>query len=72
MRVLAVVRGTLFGTALLAAGIVGWGTVGPALERAGWRAELLRSEPPSALPVTQLRLHACLAPDDERSIDSSQ
>ncbi|HET9334513.1 MAG TPA: M23 family metallopeptidase [Gemmatimonadota bacterium] len=51
MRVLAVVRGTLFGTALLAAGIVGWGTVGPALERAGWRAELLRSEPPSALPV---------------------
>ena len=44
-------RATLFGTALLAAGIVGWGTLGPALESARWRAELLSSEPPSALPV---------------------
>jgi murein DD-endopeptidase MepM/ murein hydrolase activator NlpD len=46
-----VVRGALVGAALLAAGIAGWGTVGPALESARWRAELLRSEPPSALPV---------------------
>lgn len=44
-------RGTLLGAALLAAGILAWRTAGPALELARWRAELLRSDPPLALPV---------------------
>lgn len=51
MRVLAVARGALVGVALLVAGILAWRTAGPALESAWWRAELLRSAAPLALPV---------------------
>lgn len=39
------------GAALLAAGIVGWRTVGPALERARWVAALRAAAPPRSLPV---------------------
>ena len=51
MRVLAVARATLTGAVLLAGGILAWRVAGPALELAWWRAELLRSAPPQALPV---------------------
>lgn len=46
-----ILRGVLFGSLLLAGGIAVWRTAGPAMERAWWRAELLRAAPPGALPV---------------------
>lgn len=51
VRPLVILRGVLYGSILVAGGLVLWRGARPVIEREIWRAQLLSAEPPAALPV---------------------